>query len=554
MNRTAVLTGILSTGLAFVLSVSPLQAQEFLGKNAAEWTAQLSAKQPGARRGAAFALGKLGSNGALAASELVKMLKTDADASVREAAAFALGDICKEAAIARNTNGLLAALKQKLTDTKESQYVRRSCAYALGCMGDSAANALEDLDKAARDPSPAVRQNVAWALGSLGKTGVLSLQKILQKENDSLVVRDAAGALGSIGPDAAPAIPQLIQHCNDGDVEVQKAVMAALVPIVTANDAKTAAPVLQKVVNNNKRIMEVRRNAALALSNIGGDAAVPAVPVLVHVLKTDEIAYRRQAAAAINNIGPKAKAAVGPLRVALKNRDAEIRRNAAVALGGIGENATAAVPDLVALVANNREKAAVRETAAMALRHIGNCKAAEKAIPTLVAVVKNRKNPPDLRKTTLRSMDSNGVELLSKRQDYLGAMESVVKEPRTKGTKMLRYDAAYLLGILKGDTVSDAVLDTLQEFLADKDLQIYVGTATGTTAGTEGSAGTTNITQQGKYDGRKLAVQSLSQIGYRRIMRTHQQIIMQMRRLANDPNTEKNLRDSTKKVLSAFGA
>src|SRR5689334_13430061 len=80
--------------VALALFVPAIQGQSFLGKREAAWLKELQEGQGKDRRSAAFALGKLGpvSDNVLAA--LVTALK-DRDAAVRDAAAFALGEIAE---------------------------------------------------------------------------------------------------------------------------------------------------------------------------------------------------------------------------------------------------------------------------------------------------------------------------------------------------------------------------------------------------------------------------------------------------------------------------
>src|SRR5262249_42540539 len=141
---------------------------------------------------------------------------------------------------------------------------------------------LEALGKALKDGNPAVRQNVAFALGRLGEKAVPYLREAL-RDDDVLVRRDAASSLGEMGDKARPAISDLVNSLNKAgtDSEVKKIVLATVVKLVKPTDRDAIAD-LAKVLND--RDPEVRRNAAFALSNIGGDGAAAAVPVLREAL------------------------------------------------------------------------------------------------------------------------------------------------------------------------------------------------------------------------------------------------------------------------------
>src|SRR5262249_40467311 len=165
---------------------APARAQDgrFLGKDPYHWIDQLKSKSPPARRAAAFALGKLGT--ATYTHQGVKPLVErlggqENDAEVRDAAAYALGEIgmglrkrVRESGISWNVAG--DALLQALREDKDKR-VRRSAAYGIGGFGRAAAAARDSLRTALRDEAAGVRQNAAWALGQLGKEeGVETLQ------------------------------------------------------------------------------------------------------------------------------------------------------------------------------------------------------------------------------------------------------------------------------------------------------------------------------------------------------------------------------------------
>src|SRR5262249_47403799 len=157
--------------------------------------------------------------------------------------------------------------------------------------------------------------------------------------------------------------------------------------------------------------VEVRRNAALVMANIGGAASAPAVPVLVEALQDGDLDTRRQVAAAFRNIGPTARAALDPLRQALKDRDAVLRANVALGLGGLADAGGGAVPALVARVGARAEKEEVRFIAAGALSAIGSNPAALDAIPTLVRVIDDRTAPAKVRERTLWALRPHGKKL-----------------------------------------------------------------------------------------------------------------------------------------------
>jgi len=179
---------------------------------------ELSDPNPELRRGAAFALGKIGADDAdprNVAEALTHSLR-DKDAAVRDFAASGLGDLLT-ALNDRNRPFWAktgAALQKALKEDDEPR-VRRSAAFALGAFGAEAAPARDALIAASGDASPIVRQNAAWTLGKLGKEagadGVERLRVLLQ-DDEPLVRRDALHALGEIGnPTAHPAVASMLR-------------------------------------------------------------------------------------------------------------------------------------------------------------------------------------------------------------------------------------------------------------------------------------------------------------------------------------------------------
>ncbi len=555
--------------LPAIVLVTPVDAlaqyPKFLDKDANTWGADLNAPDAKARRSAAFALGKMGMYANSQVPALVKVLQNSKeDAAVREAAAFALGDICKSFVGARGEPSLLPALQKALSNSSEDELVRRSAAYALGCMGQQAVNALETLDNAAGDKSLAVKQNVAWALGEIGKSSVLTLKKLLEKENDPLIVRDAANSLARLGKDARPAMAELLRHCQDLDqdpkkVEMRKSVLGALVGLVNKDDQAALAPLKRALGDAD---LDVRRNAALALSNIGGPKAVDAVPVLVEALQIGELEYRRQAAAALRNIGPAASVAVPALIKALQDPDAKLRANAAVALGGIGDRS--ALTALAQLLVNTSENPEVRQYAAVALRDAGieprpgggymARPELVQQIPLLVKIIENAKDDPQVRALVLWPFRFFDDTVVSQHPEFLEALQKVVaSEPKVPATKMMRYDSACLLGRFKEANISPEAMNTLSEFLKDTGVIIYTGTSSKTEAvSTEKASGSATVQKTGKGDGRIIVVQALTYVGKQKL-KQYPEMVKQMHALVDNPNTDQRLKELTKKVLEEFG-
>ena len=125
------------------------------------------------------------------------------------------------------------------------------------------------LDNALLDKEPMVEQNAAWALGQIGDTGLPSLRNAL-RDGDTFVKRDAASALLQMkdADKVHDLLKDILPLCRDTNSEVRRAALNVLVRIVDTGDQE-AIPPLKWALDD--RDIENKRNAALALSNIGGE-------------------------------------------------------------------------------------------------------------------------------------------------------------------------------------------------------------------------------------------------------------------------------------------
>ncbi len=527
-------------------------SKEFLGKNAQAWLTDLEKGNDSTRRGAAFALGKLEAGNALV--PLQKRLQTDKDTWVREAAAFALGEIGRS-----STNDQLLPVLTTALAKDPSPSVRRSAAYALGCMEGRAVSALPQLEAALEDKSSVVRQSVAWSLARLGEPGIPALKKALNDTN-ALVKRDGASSAANCMANnrldrdmVRPLVPDLVQMCREDNSEVRRAALSVLIKAVTNKDGEHIPNIAFALKDDDE---EVRINAALTLANIGGKESARAVPQLLIALRQRvSLETRRQAAVAIRNIGAPAKEAVPDLIQALSDEDGDLRAGAALALGGIGADAEKAYGALLTRVEDSQERPQTRVEAAYALSLLGRCPDAEKSVPRILTVLANEKEPANVRGRVIWALRVHYLPELRNMgvsKGLYAAFYKVLSEPKNDDNKMLRYDCAFMLGKLQKQEVQPEVLQTLLDFLRDDKVQIFdskQSEVTGT--GQEVAKGKTNVKESGIGDGRRLAVESLTDIGADRLM-NQAEIITELKALAEKSNYEP-LRQASAKLLKDLG-
>lgn len=527
---------------------SAIAAQDafLLGKSATAWTAQLRHSEPEKRRAAAFALGKIGAGAVFSIDAMRTALTKEANPKVKDSIVFALAEICRQTKTLGSDTQLETALLGALTDGDPQ--VRRSAAYALGCQKPRSVRSHQALDKALEDQVPMVRQNAAWALSQFGESALPSIRRAL-RDPDSLVKRDAASALLLMkdGDKVHDLLRDLLPLCRDTNSEVQRAALNVLVRIVDPKD-RDAIPSLRWALDT--RDIENRRNAALALSNIGGEETAIAVPVLLEAAQNGDAEVRHQAVIAIRNIGPAAHAAVPALiRLLGNDGDATVREHAALALGGIRAAAAPALDLLVRKIDDKSEALNVRVESAMAVARIGQVDTAIQHVPTLLKVLADPRQETKLRERVMWALRVHGAAL-RKMDGPLVTFTKVLIEPLNGPNKMLRYDCAYMLGMIWQQQAPDQTLDVLHEFLNDNTIQIFDSTSSVVGgASAEGKTGTANVKEQGKGDGRIMAVDALRMMGPTRYA-PREDIMRQLRVLAADnaiyPPLQKKAKDMVK--------
>jgi len=108
-----------------------------------------------------------------------------------------------------------------------------------------------------------------------------------------------------------------------------------------------------------------------------------AVPVLVELLRDDDLRLRRYIATMVGSMKEAPKAMLPALIVAAHDEDTEVRAGAVQSIGSMGPDAEAAVPDLIQALDDHDRT--VRREALYSLRRIGP--GARDAIPALMRVL-----------------------------------------------------------------------------------------------------------------------------------------------------------------------
>jgi HEAT repeat protein len=292
---------------------------------------------------------------------------------------------------------------------------------------------------------------------------------------------------------------------------------------------------------------DVRASAASALGQLG-KAADKAVPRLLAAVRQDKSAAVRLAA--VLAVGPIASGGLKghddllpTLCEALaKDADPSVRRGAATSLGHLGSAAEPAFADLLKCVLDRKEDCEVRAQAAGALSRIGKVAAARDAVPKLVDVPKNAKENAKVRERVLWALAVHKKDL-AECANVLDALEVILPEPKTKENRMLRYNAAYFLGMLKRDKVSEKTLDVLLEFLKDDTVELYL------TPRHQERGSKLEFDKVGSRDGRVMVIQALKSIGYKRLVVPRPDIMNQLSHLRDDDNLDPDMRHLVRELF-----
>ncbi len=228
------------------------------------------------RVGVLYAIGELGSDASVTASEVIELLDDD-EPRVRRAAVSTLGKI------GADPDEAIPALIDAMSDT--DQFVREEAVDSLMEYGASAKPVIPDIIEALGDTNSKVRSSAAHIFKKIGKDGIPHLEPLLGDENPD-IRKQAVMALGYIGPDAAMLVPAIIEMLDDDNEGVRNYAAIALGKIGPADEV---IPALVDALNDVE--FNVRGGVIGAIETIGPEAAA-AIPALLDLL--DDETYREK--------------------------------------------------------------------------------------------------------------------------------------------------------------------------------------------------------------------------------------------------------------------
>lgn len=204
----------------------------------------------------------------------------------------------------------------------------------------------------------------------------------------------------SLRADDSTEIKQLLSDLKGTESTKKRKAVRQIAEMGVA--AKAAVPTLVSVLEKDRDVL-VRRGAAEALGNIGGDPKMSIV-ALSKAMKDSDVEV---IAAASVSLGKYGKQAVPTLQKALSDSDNQVRRYAAEAIAKIGPEAKEAVPQLIKAYqsegpAMRRGNNSVKASYIQALGAIGPD--AREAIPIFEAFLAERNVDRELRRLVTDAM------------------------------------------------------------------------------------------------------------------------------------------------------
>ena len=209
----------------------------------------------------------------------------------------------------------------------------RAMARAVSAVGEPA---VSPLVQRLSSSDAHMRSAVAYALGVIGEPAADAVAPLIERlsDEDTDVQLWAAYALGRIGAAAKPGIPRLIELARESPTEMTfvRSLREIRPELAHLEDLIQ----LMSVVTEEAQDLELCR----AIAAIGPEAT----PMLSEALADERVSIRKGAALALRALGPDAEEAVPALIMALEDEALETR--VAQALGAIGPGAVDAAPAL----------------------------------------------------------------------------------------------------------------------------------------------------------------------------------------------------------------
>ncbi len=248
---------------------------------------------------------------------------------------------------ARPDKAALQKLVQKLGGNRFED--REEAGKQLVAAGEPA---LEMLQEAAKSSDLELSRRAAVCIEDIKKN--LKIAKLIAQMQSPSVEERRNGVVGlhNMEAAAASAVPALIRALDDPDLHVRDFSMNALA--FMGRSAKPAVPRLIALIEN-PMLQDRERDTALLVLGRLRDNASDATPSLLKLVKSQSY-HVSLVVSILGYIGKNHDAVIPVLLDLLKHEDLQIRVSAAVSLGRIGKQPTVVVPALVELLRKHKDK------------------------------------------------------------------------------------------------------------------------------------------------------------------------------------------------------
>jgi HEAT repeat protein len=258
---------------------------------------------------AAYGFMVLGPTAKSALPELISMLD-DSAPEVRLLAAFAIGKIgCDGAPAIPALQKLITKSVSAIPQPKSSTDERGLAAYALGAMGSAARSALPQIQLLRNDTNIFVRAAAEAAFIKISGQGLNTVIDLLN-DPDSTNWLFAAEAIGFIGTNGASAIPYLTAALQNTNASVREKALDALSAIHMSPE--TTIPAILPLAAATNTNNWTRASALSALRNFGPSARdIVPMSTLLQALQDPDENVRIRATNALRQIDPEAARKAG---------------------------------------------------------------------------------------------------------------------------------------------------------------------------------------------------------------------------------------------------
>ena len=260
-------------------------------------------------RGACGIIRAMGTNGDEYAKDMFKLIK-DGDQMDRHAAVYSLQEMSPE---------VLVPGVDLVTDVLDEKDFNTQCVacFVLRRMGRGAEPAVGRLVQLLQEGNVSSRSRATQALAAIGPVDDFDIPAlVVESLKASNYMERARGleALGDLGPNASKYLDEIEKLMQDRTKHC--VCEAALCYFRVSDEAEAPLQLLMKEAAQT-------RNRVTAVECIGGmkEAAAKAVPDLIELLKSEELAVVETTVLALKNIGPAAQDALPKLKKLLKHDD-----------------------------------------------------------------------------------------------------------------------------------------------------------------------------------------------------------------------------------------